>query len=886
MEEHPAETSKEGLRRMRRLAAEVPSFNFRPGSTIHNTSPQLIYPASTSTKTQGYLTSSIFSSSHPVPIRTPPILTPAQSLSLSSDGDWIITFHPNPPSNNDLNLNSQSTLNGRNVDTALQGGTIAIYTSETLLSPLNQNPMPTSTFSIPFEPLSVLHLYPTKLNLSDRTSESLGPDPPIDYDSSNGPTFLVLLQSSILYFYPTPVRTGDIISWQMTYLTSPINTKYHVNGASNPPQTGSFQIRKGWLGLVPSDKGVWLGWEDQVDVGITRIEAGQDKFGRNYIQTTPMPTLPRVNKIPFTVKGEDDYTEQLQGITFVPISKDVVKQEKLDGMQIDGEAQEKPMEKVGAVLIYNDCSEQSNSPTTSRTRIQVHSFERREVESAQGFNEIASGNGDTTTSWDWSTVPRPLQQFVSSIDTTIIAMHPLLAVTDRTTALALVSQPAGLSLAHLDLKADQWTTIGEPIDLGELRGEVELDLAISQGTARGQLGLAAVLGREAAPVLLVIPRLEGQPTLAASGEKSSLAIDAASSIILAERDGMDWSDVIRATIGLTGVAKRKNMIHDICDKIYTFAAEESEIDELNLLLKVQVALFSSTNDVRLELASNILRLKEATNVIDKCAIFKDGKITFDLDSIWPIIGILEWSIDFISNSMRESILLGAQIQMELSPNLNHPLSSLILIHPKLRRIVIRILSQLYQFINFIENLNKPILQPENKNSNETLKRDAMSTIVARDKIKDISYKEGLDIINWGKNLEKVSLDFKEEIFKNENLFDLSIKSIKDKDNNNEEENLIKFIELLPNSSELFLSIKQSHLSIKSKFDSISYLPLLSELNLTIRCSRCKEFTEELPSLFNINMIGEKSPWIKWKSNFKNNCLCGGNWEKEFNRRKR
>ena len=40
-------------------------------------------------------------------------------------------------------------------------------------------------------------------------------------------------------------------------------------------------------------------------------------------------------------------------------------------------------------------------PSASRTRFELCGYTKREVELAKSFEEIESGNGDTTTSWDW-----------------------------------------------------------------------------------------------------------------------------------------------------------------------------------------------------------------------------------------------------------------------------------------------------------------------------------------------------------------------------------------------------------------------------------------------------------------------------------------------------
>lgn len=65
------------------------------------------------------------------------------------------------------------------------------------------------------------------------------------------------------------------------------------------------------------------------------------------------------------------------------------------------------------------------------------------------------------------------------------------------------------------------------------------------------------------------------------------------------------------------------------------------MDQLFLVSRVQIALFSvfkndddDDNDARLALATDILRLNEASELVDRCAIFEDdGSIAFDLGEL-------------------------------------------------------------------------------------------------------------------------------------------------------------------------------------------------------------------------------------------------------------
>lgn len=97
------------------------------------------------------------------------------------------------------------------------------------------------------------------------------------------------------------------------------------------------------------------------------------------------------------------------------------------------------------------------------------------------------------------------------------------------------------------------------------------------------------------------------------------------------------------------------------------------MDQLFLVSRVQIALFSvfknhddnDDNDARLALATDILRLNEASELVDRCATFDDdGSITFDLDSIWPLLAVFDWAISVIARAMRQAILVDASAEWQ------------------------------------------------------------------------------------------------------------------------------------------------------------------------------------------------------------------------------
>ncbi|WVQ93178.1 hypothetical protein IAU59_000242 [Kwoniella sp. CBS 9459] len=883
--ESPAESSKAGLRRMKRIHAQPPSLGSTFGGALNPLTSYLIYAAPPHSRVQGYLTSSVFSSSHPRPLPMTSVLTPPNQLSLTPDGRWSIFFHPNPSD---------------------EGGTLAIYSS-TIFSPLStpNNVVPLATFPLVSRPLAITHLYPPRVHLPNARAPPLGPRPPPNHNPTRGPTFLVLLPTGLMFFHPQAIPTsapiqidGQILmggeTWTMSVLRAPLHMRWHATaGGVVPPENGWLAAR-GWMGLVPGNKGVWVGWEKgDGQAGVTRAAVDVDDQGRFFVQTTPMPNLPRWDKPKPSSASTGEVNSYLQSIVFVAPPKSDRPNKTEDGghdVQMDGtngSSDSDTSERVKAVFVYHESDESSSS---SCSRLLVHSFEKREVELAQGFSDIGSGGGDIVSSYDWATSPNPIPD-AKPAATTIVAMCPLPAVSPHSLALAVVSHLSGLLLVHIDLLSEEWYIFRESIDLDDIESEVAFDLVVSQGVERGGLGLAALLRKEGGPVLVVQPSIEGQTAfVSASGLTSAttLGFEEATGIILAERQGVDWSDVIRDVCGSTGLGEQRELVSGILREVYGLAIQGTHVDEQNLLLRVQIALFSATNDTRLDLASDVLRLYEVSSLVDKCATFEeDGRISFDLDSIWPLIGVMEWAVKVIAAAMRETILYGAKLEWSGSQDLEEEENAsavLILAHPTLRTLSLRLLSQLTQLTTFLSTLERPILQPESKALPAPIQRDPMATIVARERVRDVAYAMGFNVLEWGKGLEGVSSAGITEDQQRLSLLELDLKPLQSA--------IPDLLKALPSSSTLFLSSDQSSLSNSDQaYDGITFQrlsPFSSALDLSgslrVKCDRCEISTDELGSIPS-SASGEQdlgtaeSPWIAWKRQFAQGCLCGGSWKR-------
>ncbi|KIR64072.1 hypothetical protein I314_02855 [Cryptococcus bacillisporus CA1873] len=610
------------------------------------------------------------------------------------------------------------------------------------------------------------------------------------------------------------------------------------------------------------------------------------RIARRVIQTLPM-TLPVMTPPPF--QGVDRRIKihgTLQSMSFIFQPFQQAKDETI-------------AEKVAAVLVYED---HVFTPPESirRTRLETVAFERRPIQLAPGFSEISGGNTELSSMWEWASD--------SSTRTTIQTLQPLHAVPPYSFALAVISSDGRTrSRVHLDLCAKQWNPKGH-YPIKGIRGDLTT-LVLSQGAERGQLGLCAVVDQYRSQHVGVVNKLDEQPILGELPESASdiekYAAWAATSIILAERQDTNWSDVIHALQAILPPSSRDELTLSIVQRIYNLAADEIDMDQLFLVSRVQIALFSvflkdNAADARLALATDILRLNEASELVDRCATFDDdGSITFDLDSIWPLIAVFDWAISVIARAMRQAVLVGASAEWQgsndsLVKNPHCPL--LILLHPTLRSLCIRILSQLHQLSIFLSTLDRPILQPENKVLPASNTRDPMATVVAREQIRDIPLRHGVDVEQWGRALESVTMT-PDQTDIDQSLIQLSITPLYP--------HLAALLKILHTSSTLFtveyiqnldldLDLNQN-LNQRVVYDAIDWSILHragaggdkygDKTKEVVVCDRCGWQTEALtksapapaPAPAPVSAANTISPWAEWKSQAEENCICGGTW---------
>lgn len=136
----------------------------------------------------------------------------------------------------------------------------------------------------------------------------MGPKPPPAHDPAHGPTFLLLTKSSLLLFHPILIPTavqvqinngqfnaGGIANgptWGMNVIRSPLDTRCHaIVGKADPIDMGA-EVRRGWMGMITGNEGIWVAVERKGRVEVVRAEVGVDKRGRYCLFSFPVIFLP------------------------------------------------------------------------------------------------------------------------------------------------------------------------------------------------------------------------------------------------------------------------------------------------------------------------------------------------------------------------------------------------------------------------------------------------------------------------------------------------------------------------------------------------------------------------------------------------------------------
>lgn len=355
--------------------------------------------------------------------------------------------------------------------------------------------------------------------------------------------------------------------------------------------------------------------------------------------------------------------------------------------------------------------------------------------------------------------------------------------------------------------------------------------------------------------------------------------------------------------------------------------------------------FSSIGDPRYALSAEILRLYEITQIFLSCRIINnESSISYHLNSIWSLVSISEWAISTLSEIFKDISILKSSLSwyptqldqsstntktQDLLENQISPRLIYILL-PSLRFLILQILGYLKEFRRFVlENLDKPIIQPESKYNVLGKIPDPRATILVKERIKDLGDSQGLDIDLWGnalhKLISKLSEDSDSEV-KIENskgikegemdlLLNLII-DLKENVNENGKENgnvqidyLKKLTDDLPDSASLFLHSESEEDLKRVIYDAITFNPIpeshtkgqsgqIGQMGIEMfKCDCCSWKTISLgyESSNNIDLnLGMGSVGINtvddsqngfslWRKEREKRCGCGGVWLRDLYR---
>ena len=196
-----------------------------------------------------------------------------------------------------------------------------------------------------------------------------------------------------------------------------------------------------------------------------------------------------------------------------------------------------------------------------------------------------------------------------------------------------------------------------------------------------------------------------------------------------------------------------------------------------------------------------------------------------------------------------------------------------LVHPSLRPLIIRLLSQIRAYTVFVQNLRRPILQPESKFFPTGVNMDPRATLVARERIEGLIARSGVDLVIWGKALEEVK-DREHYLRRRRRARQCLSKAATESDEDLQvslltlDPALLRPFPTFPDPSSLFMFAQED-----DEVDAITFLPLVK--GILARCNRCRRKTADLPGTGYES--GLKAGWKNWRAQRERGCGCGGCW---------
>lgn len=276
-QDEPAESSKQGASRMRRLHTTNLTCGPSTYGCIDPVTTSLAYQVPSSSPYSGYLVTTLAAPLPPRQLPSPRGVTSGREIDISPDGKWVTIFHPN---------------------IGQSGGLLGIYDAAILApSTTSASIVPASSFNLPCAVLAVHHNFPARTSTPAGRGPSIGPRPPVTYDPSQGPSITVLCADGIYLFHPfqaldavaldsagsLPIdMTADNSSttWRVQMLRCPFHTRFKAVMGGTLGQDTGLRAKRGWMSAVAGSEAVWVAIEALDELRVIRIEYGLDQLGR------------------------------------------------------------------------------------------------------------------------------------------------------------------------------------------------------------------------------------------------------------------------------------------------------------------------------------------------------------------------------------------------------------------------------------------------------------------------------------------------------------------------------------------------------------------------------------------------------------------------------
>jgi len=84
------------------------------------------------------------------------------------------------------------------------------------------------------------------------------------------------MPDGVLLIHPHRLPTGD---WGMNVLKTTLETRSYVRPGDPSPLSGK-EAGRGWMGIVPGNKGVWAGVEIRGEIKVVKVDVGTDENAR------------------------------------------------------------------------------------------------------------------------------------------------------------------------------------------------------------------------------------------------------------------------------------------------------------------------------------------------------------------------------------------------------------------------------------------------------------------------------------------------------------------------------------------------------------------------------------------------------------------------------